>query len=268
MNDKRIRDYLKLFLAALAIIVHVLNKTSLCRKFHVVVAPKDDLEMYQKVRCTCSVVWVFLFAVLWQILTTILSASQRCNTAATLFLIVTTLNEEWSSQLWMQFIQLRKKPEKKIEDFNGFWTGDFAIPVRCSNQLRYEATDAGSWSKNSSCDLPCVGSPKRGWESFDSSFSLLSWMKCSGPRNDAVVRALGSYHCCHGSGFCVCCLLQLSHENLLSWQRTGLVKAFIAVLIWRWKQVRAWEEFFTRIKLIQNITLLLPLTSLFFPFST
>ena len=64
MNDKGIRDYLKLLLAALAIIVHVLNKTSLCRKFHVVVAPKDDLEMYQKVRFTCSVVWVFLFAVL------------------------------------------------------------------------------------------------------------------------------------------------------------------------------------------------------------
>ena len=44
MNDKRIRDYLKLLLAALAIIVHVLNKTSLCRKFHVVVAPKDELR--------------------------------------------------------------------------------------------------------------------------------------------------------------------------------------------------------------------------------
>ena len=40
MNNKRIRDYLKLLLAALAIIVHVLNKTSLCRKFHVVVAPR------------------------------------------------------------------------------------------------------------------------------------------------------------------------------------------------------------------------------------
>ena len=139
---------------------------------------------------------------------------------------------------------------KKIQHFNGIWTGNYAIPVRCFNQLSYEATDVGSWSKNFSCDLPCVRSPKRGWESFDSSFSLLSWMKCSGARNDAVVRALGSYHCGHGSGFCVCCLLQLSHENLLSWQRTGLVKAFIAVLIWRWKQVRAWKEFFTRRKLI------------------
>ena len=37
-----------------------------------------------------------------------------------------------------------------------------------------EATDVSSWSKNFSCDLPCVRSPKRGWESFGSSFSLLS----------------------------------------------------------------------------------------------
>ena len=28
-------------------------------------------------------------------------------------------NEEWSSQLWTQFMQLRKKPEKKIQYFNG-----------------------------------------------------------------------------------------------------------------------------------------------------
>ena len=30
-------------------------------------------------------------------------------------------NEEWSSQLtlWTQFMQLRKKPEKKNQDFNG-----------------------------------------------------------------------------------------------------------------------------------------------------
>ena len=40
-----------------------------------------------------------------------------------------------------------KKPEKKIQDFNGVWTRDLAIPVRCSNQLiSYEATDVGSWS--------------------------------------------------------------------------------------------------------------------------
>ena len=57
-------------------------------------------------------------------------------------------NEEWSSQFWTQFMQLRKRPseKKKIQDFNGVWTHDLAIPVRCSNQLSYEATDVGSWS--------------------------------------------------------------------------------------------------------------------------
>ena len=34
----------------------------------------------------------------------------------------------------------------KIQDFNGVWTGDLAIPVQRSNQLSYEATDIGSWS--------------------------------------------------------------------------------------------------------------------------
>ena len=51
-------------------------------------------------------------------------------------------NEECSSQLWTQFIQLRKKPEKENEDFNGIWTRDLEIPVRRSNQLSYEATDS------------------------------------------------------------------------------------------------------------------------------
>ena len=51
-------------------------------------------------------------------------------------------NEEWSSQLWTQFIQLRKKPEKRNQDFNGIWTRDLAIPVWRSNQLSYEATDS------------------------------------------------------------------------------------------------------------------------------
>ena len=32
-------------------------------------------------------------------------------------------NEELSSQLWTQFMQLRKKPEK-ILDLNGVWTRD------------------------------------------------------------------------------------------------------------------------------------------------
>ena len=34
----------------------------------------------------------------------------------------------------------------KIQNFNGVWTCDLAIPVRHSNQLGYEATDVGSWS--------------------------------------------------------------------------------------------------------------------------
>ena len=50
-----------------------------------------------------------------------------------------------SSQLWTQFLQLRKEAWK-IQDFNGVWTRDLAIPVRRSNQLSYEATDVGSWS--------------------------------------------------------------------------------------------------------------------------
>ena len=35
---------------------------------------------------------------------------------------------------------------RKIQDFDGVWTRDLAIPVRCSNQLSYEANDVGSWS--------------------------------------------------------------------------------------------------------------------------
>ena len=31
------------------------------------------------------------------------------------------------------------------QDFNGVWTRDLEIPVRCSNQLSYEGTDVGSW---------------------------------------------------------------------------------------------------------------------------
>ena len=34
----------------------------------------------------------------------------------------------------------------KIQDFNGVWTRDLAIPVRRSNQLSYEATEVESWS--------------------------------------------------------------------------------------------------------------------------
>ena len=62
--------------------------------------------------------------------------------------IVYFSNGEWSSQLWMQLMQLCiKKPEKKIQDFNGIWTHGLAILVRCSNQLSYnEVTDIGNWS--------------------------------------------------------------------------------------------------------------------------
>ena len=48
-----------------------------------------------------------------------------------------------------------EKPEKFFQDFNGIWTRDLAIPVRCSNQLSYEATDVGSWSLLSS-QLPVI----------------------------------------------------------------------------------------------------------------
>ena len=39
-----------------------------------------------------------------------------------------------------------KKPEKKIQDFNGVWTCDFAITGVMLYQLSYEATDVGSRS--------------------------------------------------------------------------------------------------------------------------
>ena len=50
-----------------------------------------------------------------------------------------------SSQLWMQFMQLRIEAWK-IQDFHGIWTRDLTILVRCSNQLSYEANDVVSWS--------------------------------------------------------------------------------------------------------------------------
>ena len=53
-------------------------------------------------------------------------------------------SKEWSSQLWTQFMQLRKRNLKKLQNFNGIWTRDLAIPVRSSYQLSYEATDVGS----------------------------------------------------------------------------------------------------------------------------
>ena len=44
-----------------------------------------------------------------------------------------------------EFMRLLKNL-KKIQDFNEIWTRNLAIPVRCSNQLSYEATEIGSWS--------------------------------------------------------------------------------------------------------------------------
>ena len=50
-----------------------------------------------------------------------------------------------SSQLWTQFLQLRREAWK-FQDFNGIWTRDLSIPVRRSKQLSYEATDVRGWS--------------------------------------------------------------------------------------------------------------------------
>ena len=36
------------------------------------------------------------------------------------------------SSKWTQFMQLRKEAWKKIQEFNGVWTSDLAILVRCS----------------------------------------------------------------------------------------------------------------------------------------
>ena len=43
-------------------------------------------------------------------------------------------------------MQLRKEPEKEVQDFNGIWTRDVSMPVRRSNQLSYETTDVERWS--------------------------------------------------------------------------------------------------------------------------
>ena len=61
-----------------------------------------------------------------------------------LLLLLLLKMKKWLSQ-WTEFMQLRKEAWK-IQDFNGIWTRDLAIPVRCSNQLSYEATDVGSRS--------------------------------------------------------------------------------------------------------------------------
>ena len=41
---------------------------------------------------------------------------------------------------------MRREASKNFKTSTGFERRDLAIPVRRSNQLRYEATDVGSWS--------------------------------------------------------------------------------------------------------------------------
>ena len=41
---------------------------------------------------------------------------------------------------------IAQRSTKEIQDFNGVWTRDLAIPVWYSNQMSYEATDVGSRS--------------------------------------------------------------------------------------------------------------------------
>ena len=70
------------------------------------------------------------------------SPQHREASAAERGIGIVKLNEEWSSKLRTQIMQLLKKPEKKKrkenQDFNGIWTLDLAIPVRCSDQLSYD----------------------------------------------------------------------------------------------------------------------------------
>ena len=71
---------------------------------------------------------------------------QYCYKAYKFVNTIMKANEEWSSQLWTPRICAYLRSLKKIQDFNGFWTLDLAIPVRrsSSNQLSYEATDVFS----------------------------------------------------------------------------------------------------------------------------
>ena len=56
-------------------------------------------------------------------------------------------SKPWSLQLQcINAIHAIAYRSLKIKDFNGVWTCDLVIPVKCSNQLRHEVTDIGSWS--------------------------------------------------------------------------------------------------------------------------
>ena len=46
----------------------------------------------------------------------------------------------------MNAIQQLHMEAWRTQDFNGIWTPNFAITVRCLNQLSYQATDVGDWS--------------------------------------------------------------------------------------------------------------------------
>ena len=79
----------------------------------------------------------------------------------------------WKTALHPQkFIRSLKKSLKKIQDFNGIWTGDLAILARPSDQLRYEATDVGSRSivcsqvpvKEMKCDKCACNKSYNLWE--------------------------------------------------------------------------------------------------------
>ena len=68
------------------------------------------------------------------------------NSAARLLTLPTRRNmkmKKWSSQ-WTQFMQLRIEAWKKIQDFNGVWTRDLAIPVRCSTNWAIKPLTLGA----------------------------------------------------------------------------------------------------------------------------
>ena len=51
--------------------------------------------------------------------------------------------KKWSLQ-WTQFLKLLKEAWKKIQDFNGVWTHDFAILVRCSTNWAMKPLTLGA----------------------------------------------------------------------------------------------------------------------------
>ena len=51
--------------------------------------------------------------------------------------------KKWSSQ-WTQFMQLHKEAWKKMQDFNGVWIRDLAIPVRYSTKWAMKPLTLGA----------------------------------------------------------------------------------------------------------------------------